>query len=113
MKHIQHCQPKSTGSSVFDHDCIRLQTPLLSLTTNTQSPNIDYYCNLYDDQHGDDDYADVLSSVNYHSNISHTNDIVDTTNINHNNFQEPFMNVNKPSPKQTMPRIDSRLCFMI
>jgi hypothetical protein len=101
MKNIQHCQPKSTGWSVLDHDCIRLQNPLLSLTTDAQSPNIDYYCNLFNDQYGDDDYADDQSSANYDSNISHTNDIVDTDNVNHNNFQEPFMSVNKPSPQQT------------
>jgi hypothetical protein len=101
MKHIWHCQPKSTGLSVFDHDCIRLQNPLLSLTTDGQSPNINYNCNLYGDQYGDDDYADVKSSVNYDSKISLTNEIVDTDNVNDNKFQEPFMNVNKPSPKQT------------
>ncbi len=101
MKHIQHRQPKSTGSSVLDHDGIRLQNPLLSLTTNAQSPNIDYNCNLYDDQYADDDYADDQSSVNYDSYISHTDDIVDTDDINDNNFQEPFMSFNKPSPQQT------------
>jgi hypothetical protein len=79
-------------------DC---KNPLLSLTTDAQSPNIDYNYNLSDDQYGDDDYADVQSSVNYDSNISHTNDVVDTDNINDNKFQEPFMNVTKPSPKQT------------
>ena len=82
MKHIWHCQPKSTGLSVFDNDCIGLQNPLLSLTTDAQSPNIDYNCNLYNDQYGDDDYADDQSSVNYDSNISHTDDIVDTDNVN-------------------------------
>ena len=101
MKHIRHCQPKSTGSSALDHDGIRLQNPLLSLTTNAQSPNIDYNCNLYDDQYADNDYADDQSSVNYDSYISHTNDIFDTDNINDNNFQEPFMSLNKPSLQQT------------
>jgi hypothetical protein len=74
---------------------------LLFLTTDAQSPNIDYNCNLYNDQYADDDYADYQSSVNYDSYISHTNDIVDTDNINENNFQEPFMSLNKPSPQQT------------
>ncbi len=86
MKHIWHCQPKWTGLSVFNHDHIRSQNPLLSLTTNAQSPNIDYNCNLYDDQYGDDDYADVQSSVNYDSNISHTDDIVDTDKVNNDKF---------------------------
>jgi hypothetical protein len=101
MKHIRHCQPRSTESSVLDHDCIRLQNPLLFLTTNAQSPNIDYICNLYNDQYGGDNYADDQSSVNYDSNISHTNDIVDSDNVNDNVFQEPFMSVNKPFPQQT------------
>jgi hypothetical protein len=68
-----------------------LQNPLLSLTTNAQSPNIDYNSNLYNDQYADDDYADDQSSVNYDSYISHTDDIDDTNNINDNIFQEPFM----------------------
>jgi hypothetical protein len=53
---------------------------------------------LTDDQYADDDYA---SSVNYDSYISHTDDIVDTDNINDNNFQEPFMSLNMPSPQHT------------
>ncbi len=101
MKHIWHCQPKSTGSSVFNHGHIRLQNTLLSLTTDAQSPNIDYNCNLYHDQYGGDDYADVQSFVNYDSNISHTNEIVNTDDINDDEFQELFINVNKPSPRQT------------
>ena len=101
MKHIWNCQPKSTGSSELDHDGIWLQNWLLSLTTNAQSPNIDYNCNLYDDQYADDVYADDQSSINYDSYISHTNDIVDTDDINDNNFQEPFMSLKKPSPQQT------------
>ncbi len=111
MKHIWHCQPKLTGLSVLDHDCIRLQNPLLSLTTDAQSPNIDYNCNLYDYQYADDDYADDQSSVNYDSYISHTDDIVDTDDINDNNFQEPFMSLNKPSPQQT--NASNRLQIML
>jgi hypothetical protein len=101
MKHIRYYQPKSTGSNKLDHDRIRLQNQLLSFTTDAQSPNINYNCNLYDDQYGDDDYADDQSSVNYDSNISDTDDIVDTDDINANDFQEPFMSVNEPSPQQT------------
>ncbi len=49
MKHIWHCQLKLTGSSLLDQDCIRSLNPLLSLTTDGHSPNIDYNCNLYVD----------------------------------------------------------------
>ncbi len=74
---------------------------MLSPTTDAQSPNINYNCNLYNDQYADDDYADDQSSVNYDSNISHTNDIVDTDDINDKDFQEPFMSFIKPSSQQT------------
>ncbi len=74
---------------------------MLSPTTKAQSPNIDYNCNLYDGQNADDDYADDQSSVNYDSYISHTNDVVNTYNINDNNFQELFVSLKKPSPQQT------------
>jgi hypothetical protein len=65
MKHIQHCQPKSTGSSVLDHDGIKSQNPLHSLTTDAQSPNINYNCNLYNDQYADDDLqmTNLLSTM--------------------------------------------------
>jgi hypothetical protein len=98
MKHIRHCQPKLTGSIVLNYDGIRLQNPLLSLFTNTQSPNIDYNCNFDDDQYADDDYA---SSVKYDSYISHNDDIVDTDNIKDNDFQEHFMSLNKPFSQRT------------
>ncbi len=83
----------------MDHDGIRSQNPLLSLFTNAKSPNIDKNCNFYDDQYADDDYA---SSVNYDSYISHTNDIVNTDDINDNNFQEPFMSLNSLSAKSVL-----------
>jgi hypothetical protein len=76
-------------------DC-KIHCFLYSPTHN--QPNIDYNCNLYDDQYADDDYA---SSVNNDSYISHTDDIVDTDDINDNDFQEPFMSLNKPFFQQT------------
>ena len=94
MKCIWHCQPKSTDSSVLDNDCIRSQNLLLSFTTDAQSPNIDYKCNLYNDQYGDDEYADDQSSVNYDSNISHTDDIVDTDDFNTSDRRSESLSLN-------------------
>ncbi len=101
MKHIWHCQPKSTGSSLLDQDRIRTLNPLLSLTTNGHSPNINYNCNLYVDQYRDDDYGEDKTSVNNNSNTSGSEGILDNDNINENNLQEPFMSVNATSPQQT------------
>ena len=80
---------------------IRLINPLLSLTTDGHSPNINYNCNLYVDQYRDDDYGEDKTSVNNNSNTSSSKDILDNDNINENNLQEPFMNINETSPQQT------------
>ncbi len=101
MKHIQHCQPKLTGSSLLDHDPIRLLNPLLSLTTDSHSPNINCNCNLYVDQYCDYDYGEDKTSVDNNSNTSSSKDILDNDKINENILQEPFMSVNQPFPQQT------------
>ncbi len=98
MKHIWHCQPKLSGSSLLDQDCIRLLNPLLSLTTDSHSPNIGYNCDLYVDQYHDDDYGEDKTSVDNNSNTSGSKDILDNDNINEHNLQEPFMSINETSP---------------
>ena len=101
MKHIQHCQPKLTGSSLLDQDPIRLLNPLLSLTTDGHSPNIDCNCDLYIDQYRDYDYGEDKTSVDNNSNTSGSKDILDNDKINENILQEPFMSVNQTFPQQT------------
>ncbi len=49
-KHIRNCQHQSCLKSLSDNKCLMSLNPLLSLTTNNQSPNNDYNCDLYDDQ---------------------------------------------------------------
>jgi hypothetical protein len=67
-----------------------LLNPLLSLTTDGHSPNI-----------RDDDYGEDKTSFDNNSNTSSSKDILDNDNINENNLQEPFMNINETSPQQT------------
>ncbi len=49
-KHICTCQHQSCLKSLSDNKRIMSLNPLLSLTTDNQSPNNDYNCDLYDDQ---------------------------------------------------------------
>ena len=61
MKHIRHCQPISKLYSASDIDLSRSLNPLLLLTTDGNSCNIDYSCNLYDD---DQSTSDAISDTN-------------------------------------------------
>ncbi len=64
MKHAQKCLPKPDESISSANEYIWSAIPLLSLTDDKHSPNVDYTnCDLYDD----------LSSVNG-SNISNGDD---------------------------------------
>jgi hypothetical protein len=49
-KHIHTCQHQSRLKSLSDNECLMSLNPLLSLTTNNQSPDNDYNCDHYDDQ---------------------------------------------------------------
>jgi hypothetical protein len=61
MKHIRHCQPISKFSSASDIDLSRSLNPLLLLTTDGNSCNIDYSCNLY---YNDQSTSDAISDTN-------------------------------------------------
>ncbi len=49
MKHIRTCQQQVSLQSLTDKKCPRSSNPLLSITTDSQSPEIDYDCDLYSD----------------------------------------------------------------
>jgi hypothetical protein len=49
-KHICTCQHQSCLQSLSDNKRLMSLNPLLSLTTNNQSPDNDYNCDLYKDQ---------------------------------------------------------------
>ncbi len=49
-KHIRTCQHQSHLKSLSDNEYFMSLNPLLSLTTDNQSHDNDYNCDLYDDQ---------------------------------------------------------------
>jgi hypothetical protein len=49
-KHIHTCQHQSCLQSLSDNECLMSLNPLLSPTTDNQSPGNDYNCDLYEDQ---------------------------------------------------------------
>ncbi len=88
MKHIQHCQPISKLSSASDIDLSRSLNPLLLLTTDGNSFNINYSCNLYDDDQSNSDA------------ISDTNQNYFNNECERSHFDESFYNHSDISPDE-------------
>ncbi len=91
MKHIRTCQQQVSLQSLTDKKRPRSSNPLLSITTDYQSPEIDYDCDLYGDHYfhqtnlevNDDDFfthgVSIISShfdslEKYYSIHNHTQD---------------------------------------
>jgi len=75
MKHICTCQQQVSLQSLTDKKCPRSSNPLLSITTDYQSPEIDYDCDLYGDHsfdqtnlevNNDDSFTDGDSIISSH-----------------------------------------------
>ncbi len=88
MKHIRHCQSTSKLSSVSDIDLSRSLNPLLLLTTNVNSCNINYSCNLYDNDQFNSDA------------ISDTNQTYFNNECERSHFDELFYNHSNISPDE-------------
>ncbi len=77
MKHIQTCKQQVSLQNLTDKKCPRSSNPLLSITTDYQSPEIDCNSDLYDDHsfdqtnvevNNDDSFTDgdsIISSFDY------------------------------------------------
>jgi hypothetical protein len=104
MKHIRHCQPTLKLSSASDIDRSRSRNPLLSLRTGSNSYNIDYSCNLNDD---DESISDARLDTNqtyfnneserYHSNkssVTHSDISLHATDSDDNEFIDDTINSN-------------------
>jgi hypothetical protein len=75
MKHIRTCQQQASLQSSTDKKCPRSSNPLLSITTDYQSPEIDYDCDHYGDHsfdltnlevNNDDSFTDGDSIISSH-----------------------------------------------
>jgi hypothetical protein len=101
MKHIQSCQQQVSLQSLTDKKRPRSSNPLLSITTDYQSPEIDYDCDLYSDHsfdqtnlevNDDDSLTDGDSIIS-----SHYNSLEQYYPIhNHTQDEEDFVCNNSP-----------------
>ncbi len=65
MKHIWTCQQQVSLQSLTDRKCPRSSNPLLSITMNYQSPEIDYDCDLYGDHSFDQTNLEVNNNDSF------------------------------------------------
>jgi hypothetical protein len=77
MKHIRTCQQQVSLQSSTDKKCPRSSNPLPSITTDYQSPEINYDCDLYGDHsfdqknlevNDDESFTDGDSIISSHYN---------------------------------------------
>jgi hypothetical protein len=101
MKHIQTCQQQVSLQSSTDKKRPRSSNPLLSITTDYQSPEIDYDCDLYGDHSFDQTNLEVNNGDSFtddDSIISSNYDCLEQNYPIHNHTQdeEDFVCNNSP-----------------
>ncbi len=95
-KHICNCQHQSHLQSLSDNKNLMSLNPLLSLTTNNQSPDNDYNCDLYKDQWYDKNnrcYHEDYPSVDDDCSSQSSDDSLDQYYLIHNGRLEELDNL--------------------
>ena len=90
-KHIRTCQHQSHLKSLSDNECLMSLNPLLSLTTDNQSPDNDYNCDLYEDQSYDENnhcYHEDYPSVDDDCSSQSSDDSLNQYYLMHNDTLE-------------------------
>jgi hypothetical protein len=109
-KHICACQHQSHLNSLSDNERLVSLNPLLSLTTDNQSPNNDYNCDLYDDQsYGKSNFCihEVYPLVDDDCSSQSSDDSINQYYLMHNDtLEDP-----KHYPDNASPRSDAQNRF--
>jgi hypothetical protein len=114
MKYIRTCQQQVSLQSLTDKKRPRSSNPLLSITTDYQSPEIDYDCDLYGDHSLDQKNLEINdddSSTDDDSIISSHYDSLEQYYPIHNNTQDKEYFVCNNSPQQ--PNAGNRFQVML
>jgi hypothetical protein len=102
-KHICTCQHQSCLQSLSDNERLMSLNPLLSLSTNNQSPDNDYNCDLYEDQSYDESnrcYHEDYPLVDDDCSSQSSDDSLDQYYLIHNGrLEEPNCLPNNASPR--------------
>jgi hypothetical protein len=91
MKQIWTCQQQVSLQNSTDKKCPRSSNPLLSITTDYQSPEIDYNCDLYGDHSFDQMNVEVNNNDSFtdgDSIISSSDDSFKQYYLIHNHTQD-------------------------
>jgi hypothetical protein len=91
MKHIWTCQQQVSLQNSTDKKRPRSSNPLLSITTDYQSPEIDYICDLYGDHSFDQSNVEVNNKDSFtdgDSIISSSDDSFKQYYLIHNHTQD-------------------------
>ncbi len=76
MTHVLTCQQQASLQSLIDKKRPRSSNPLLSITTDYQSPEIDYDCDLY----GDHSFDQTNLEVNNKDSFTDVDSIISRSN---------------------------------
>jgi hypothetical protein len=115
MKHIWTCQQQVPLQNLMKKKCPRSSNPLLSITTDFQSPKIDYNCDLYGDHFFDQTNVEVNNNDSFtdgDSIISSSDDSFEQYYLTHNHTQDEEEIVCDNSPQQSNARHRFQVCCM-
>jgi hypothetical protein len=107
MKHIWTCQQQVPLQNSTDKKRPRSSNPLLSITTDYQSPEIDFNCDLYGDHVFDQMNAEVNNDDSFtdgDSIISSSDDSFDQIYLIHNHTQDEEEIVRNNFPQRSNAR---------
>jgi hypothetical protein len=111
-KYIHTCKHQSHLKSVSDNECLMSLNPLLYLTTNNQSPDNEYNCDLYDDQlYGESNFCnhEDYPSVDDDCSSQSSDDSLNQYYLMHNDMLEDF----KRYHDNASPRSDAQNRFQV
>ncbi len=114
MKHIWTCQQQVSLQNLTDKKRPRSSNPLISITTDYQSPEIDYNCDLYGDHSFDQTNVEVNNDNSFtdgDSIISSSDDSFEQYYLINNHTQDEKEIVRDNSPQQSNARNRFQCCM--
>ncbi len=113
--HLHLSTPISSYKSLSDNERLMLLNPLLSLTTNNQSPNNDHNCDLYDDQlYGKSSFCnhEDYPLVDDDCSSQSSDDSLNQYYLMHNDTLEDPKHYTNNASHYPMHKTGSKLCCM-
>jgi hypothetical protein len=113
MKHIRTCQQQVSLQNLTDKKRLRSSNPLLSITTDYQSPEIDYNCDLCGDHSFDQKNVEVNNNDSFTDGDSIISSSDDSFIHNHTQDEEEIVRNNSPQQSNARNRFQVMLHDLI